>query len=118
MTLFDGTLVGARAVMAPHRFELPHGGANGAYEGRKLTFGVRPEDVVLAPGAPVEARIHDVENHGAEKILTLRVGDIFLHATAPARIAFGIDEANRLSWNPDKVLLFDRLSGTSLMHQT
>ena len=68
-------------------------------------------------GAPVEARIHDIEDHGAEKILTLRVGETFLRATAPARIAFGIDEAVRLSWNSGKVLLFDRQSGMSLRHQ-
>jgi multiple sugar transport system ATP-binding protein len=117
MNLIDGRLVGGRAVVAPLRFELPYGGPAGAHEGRPLTFGIRPEDVVLEADAPVEARIHDVENHGAEKILTLRIGDTLLHATAPARIDFGIDQPVRLSWNPEKVVLFDQQSGVSLRHQ-
>ena len=118
MNLIDGRLSGGRAVVAPLRCELPYGGTTGAAEGRPLTFGIRPEDVVLEAGAPVEARVHDVEDHGAEKILTLRVGDTFLHATAPARIDFGIDEPVRMSWNPEKVLLFDQQTGVSLIHDS
>ena len=118
MNLFDGKLNAGRAVVVPTTFELPYSGAGAgsAADGRPLTFGIRPEDVLLEPGAPVEARVHDVENHGVEKILRLRVGDLFLHATAPARREFAIDEAVRLSWNPAKVLLFDQASGVSLRH--
>ena len=72
---------------------------------------------VSGMSAPVEARIHDVENHGAEKILTLRAGDLLLHAAAPARIDFGIDQSVRVTWNPEKVLLFDRKTGVNLRHQ-
>ena len=117
MNLLDGKLSAGRVVVTPTTFELPYSGAPGAsVEGRPLTFGIRPEDVVLESGAAVEARVHDVENHGVEKILTLRVGDLFLHATAPARTEFAIDEAVRLSWNPAKVVLFDQASGVSLRH--
>ena len=61
-------------------------------------------------------RVHDVENHGVEKILTLRVGDTMLHATVPARTDLAIEEAVRFAWNPDKVVLFDQASGVSLRH--
>ena len=57
-----------------------------------------------------------VENHGVEKILTLRVGDAFLHATAPARADLQMEQAVRFSWNPAKVALFDRGTGVSLRH--
>ena len=107
----------AHQELTPLAAELPYRGNGGAPEDRPLTFGIRPEDVLLEAGAPVEARIHDVENHGAEKILTLRAGDAFLHATAPARIDFGIDQPVRVTWNPEKVLLFDRETGVSLRHQ-
>ena len=117
MNLIDGRLVAGSAVVAPLQFELPYGGRGRCPEGRPLTFGIRPEDIVLEAGAPVEARVHDVENHGVEKILTLEIGDTLLHATAPARIDFGIDQPVRLSWNPEKVLLFDQKSGVSLRHQ-
>src|SRR5262245_21678637 len=122
MNLLDGKLVSGRAVMTPINFELPFA-ANGAagrsastVEGRSLTFGIRPEDVYLEPGAPVEARVHDVENHGVEKILTLRVGEAMLRATVPAQTTVAIDDAVRFAWNENKVVLFDQGTGVSLRH--
>ncbi len=119
MNLFDGKLVSGRAVIAPKSFELPYDGAvptGTPANDRPLVFGVRPEDVVLEAGAPVEATVHDVENHGVEKIVTLRVGDTFLHATAPARADLQMEQAVRFGWNPQKVALFDRTTGMSLRH--
>ncbi|RWA67636.1 ABC transporter ATP-binding protein [Mesorhizobium sp.] len=119
MNLIDGKLVDDRAVMAPMSFELPvSGGARtgGAIDGRPLVFGIRPEDVYLESGAPVEARVHDVENHGVEKIVTLRVGDAVLRATVPARTAVEIEQPVRFAWNSDKVVMFDKGSGVSLRH--
>ncbi|TIT20946.1 MAG: TOBE domain-containing protein, partial [Mesorhizobium sp.] len=89
---------------------------SGATDGRPLVFGIRPEDVYLESGAPVEARVHDVENHGVEKILTLRVGDAMLRATVPARTDVEIEQPVRFAWDPDKVVLFDKASGISLRH--
>ncbi|RWF97830.1 TOBE domain-containing protein, partial [Mesorhizobium sp.] len=88
----------------------------GATDGRPLVFGIRPEDVYLEGGAPVEAKVHDVENHGVEKIVTLRVGDTMLRATVPARTAVEIEQPVRFAWNADKVVLFDKGSGVSLRH--
>ncbi|MDX8437356.1 MULTISPECIES: ABC transporter ATP-binding protein [Mesorhizobium] len=116
MNLIDGKLVDNRAVMAPMNFELPLSGAGNAADGRPLVFGIRPEDVYLESGAPVEAHVHDVENHGVEKILTLRVGDTMLRATVPARTDVEIEQPVRFAWNPDKVVLFDKGSGVSLRH--
>ena len=119
MNLIDGRLVDNRAIMAPMNFELPlsAGAQNGgATDGRPLVFGIRPEDVYLESGAPVEARVHDVENHGVEKILTLRVGDTTLRATVPARTDVAIEQSVRFAWNADKVVLFDKGSGVSLRH--
>ncbi|MBZ9673068.1 ABC transporter ATP-binding protein [Mesorhizobium sp. B3-2-1] len=125
MNLIDGRLVNGRAVMAPLNFELPFAGAAKTFagagarattDGRPLVFGIRPEDVYLESGAPVEARVHDVENHGVEKILTLRVGDTLLRATVPARTDVAIEQPVRFAWNPDKVVLFDKGSGVSLRH--
>jgi multiple sugar transport system ATP-binding protein len=126
MNLLDGRLVSGRAVMAPINFELPYA-VNGAagpakagstsLDGRPLTFGIRPEDVFLEPGAPVEARVHDVENHGVEKILTLRVGDAMLRATVPAQTQVAIEDTVRFAWNEKKVVLFDQGTGVSLRHR-
>jgi multiple sugar transport system ATP-binding protein len=123
MNLMDGRLVDGRAVVTPMTFELPLGGAglggagtSGAAESRPLVFGIRPEDLHLESGAPIEALVHDMENHGVEKILTLKVGDLQLRATVPAQTRVAIDEQVRFAWNPEKVMLFDKASGISLRH--
>ncbi|MCT7377070.1 ABC transporter ATP-binding protein [Chelativorans salis] len=117
MNLLDGRLVKGRAVVAPKRFELPLNGQAGAVsEGQPLVFGIRPEDLTVESGAPVEAMVHDVENHGVEKILTLHAGDAVLRATVSARTNVAVDETVRFAWNPEKVVLFDGASGLSLRH--
>src|SRR4051794_28510941 len=116
MNLVDGKLVSGRAVVAPMSFELPYAGPPANADGRPLVFGIRPEDLYLEPGAPVEARVHDVENHGVEKIVTLRAGDVMLRATVPARTDVAIEQPVRFAWNADKVVLFDKGTGLSLRH--
>jgi multiple sugar transport system ATP-binding protein len=114
MNLVDGAVKDGKAV-AEAGFALPVA-ASGGQDGRALTFGIRPEDLRLESGAPVEARVHDVENHGVEKIVTLRVGDVMLRATVPARTSVGLDDTVRFAWDEKKVILFDKASGVSLRH--
>jgi len=95
---------------------IEHRGPAANAVGRALVFGIRPEDLYLESGAPVEARVHDVENHGVEKILTLRVGDVMLRATVPARTDVAIEQPVRFAWNPEKVVLFDKSTGVSQWH--
>jgi len=116
MNLISGKVAGSDAILLDG-LKLPIGNpATTASDGRPLTFGIRPEDLVLESGAPGEAKIHDVENHGVEKIVTLRAGDSLLHATVPARVELKVEDAVRFGWNPDKVVLFDGGSGVSLRH--
>jgi len=119
MNLIHGTLDKGRAIIAPKEFELPYSGQVAAGTGtadRPLVFGIRPEDLSLEPDGPVVARVHDVENHGVEKIVTLKVGETTLRATVPARTELKIDEDVRFAWNAEKVAMFDRKSGVSLRH--
>jgi multiple sugar transport system ATP-binding protein len=116
INLLKGNVAGGRAVVMPQAFELPLGAGRGAGEG-SYTFGIRPEDVAVAPGAPVEAKVHDIENHGIEKILTLRVGEHLVRAAVPARVNVAVEEAVRFGWNADKVMLFDAASGMNLTHK-
>ena len=112
INLLPGQLSGSAVVIAPKVFELPAGDAS--VSGGSYTFGVRPEDVLVETGAPVEARVHDIENHGIEKILTLRVGETLLRATVPARVEVAVEEAVRFGWRADKVMVFDSNSGLNL----
>ena len=115
INLLSGTVSGSAAVVTPKLFELPLNGSV-ARDGN-YTFGIRPENVTVASGAPVEGRIHDIENHGIEKIITLRVGDNLVRATVPARVNVAVEEAVRFGWNPDKVMFFDAQTGINLRHQ-
>ncbi|MDC9823403.1 ABC transporter ATP-binding protein [Devosia sp. ZB163] len=115
INLLNGHLAANRAVVKPQSFELPISGAP-ASDG-PMTFGVRPEDIQLASGAPVEARIHDIENHGIEKIVTLRVGSDLLRAAVPARLEVKVEDPVRFGWDPEKVMLFDAQTGLNLRHK-
>ncbi len=115
INLFPGSLTGGVAVVAPKTFELPFAG-QAANEG-VYTFGIRPEDVTVEFGAPVEAKVHDIENHGIEKILTLRVADHLIRAGVPAKVDIAVEDTIRFGWNPGKVILFDRKTGLNLGHK-
>lgn len=116
MNLIDGSLSGGKAV-TDAGFSLPVAAkANGAAGDKPLTFGIRPEDMFLEPGAAAKAEVHDIENHGVAKIVTLRTGDMLLRLTTSARENLAIDEEVSFSWNPEKVVLFDKTSGMSLRH--
>ncbi|MBB3233603.1 ABC transporter ATP-binding protein [Phyllobacterium endophyticum] len=116
MNLIDGTIAGGEAV-SDDGYRLPF--ANGhaiVTDGRPLTFGIRPEDLQLESGGAGKATVHDVENHGVAKIVTLRTGEKFIRATVPAQAVLRIEEKVRFSWNPEKVVLFDSRTGVSLRH--
>lgn len=100
MNLLDGELVGGKAIVIQQNFELPVETAlskGSDADNRALTFGVRPEDVLIESGAPVEAIVHDVENYGVEKILTLRVGGNQIRATVSAKLQVKVDETIRFA---------------------
>jgi multiple sugar transport system ATP-binding protein len=112
MNLIDGDVRGGQAV-ADAGFSLPIAAA-AAHEGRSVIFGVRPEDIRLDPAAPAGARVHDVEDHGVEKIVTLATGTGFVRLTAPATLHPRIDETVKFSWNPEKIIVFDRGTGKNI----
>ncbi len=72
-----------------------------------VTVGIRAEDIEVGPNGAAEAKVHHVENHGVEQILTLRVDGHLFKATAPATIPLKVEDTVRYSWAPDKVHVFD-----------
>ena len=79
-----------------------------------VTIGIRSEDITVGPKEQVAATIHDVENHGVEKIVTLRVDDQFFKATTPSSLDLKIDGTVKFSFNPGKLHFFDPTSGMNL----
>lgn len=110
MNLINGRISGGEAQIGDFRLPVSITGA----ADRPVTFGVRPENVMLQSGAPVEARVFDIEDQGVIKVLTLEVGSDRLHVTVPAGTKVGRDEAVRFGWKPNRVLAFDPDSGVNL----
>ncbi len=115
MNLIPGELRGDRVLAMSGKVQLlaPVKGHNnhGA-----VMIGIRSEDVRVGPQEATEAKVHDVENHGVEKIVTLRVEDQLLRATVPAATDLTIDGNVRFGFDPKKLKCFDRASGLSLGH--
>ncbi|WP_322988427.1 MULTISPECIES: ABC transporter ATP-binding protein [unclassified Hoeflea] len=113
MNLLDGTLQAGNAVLDAGKFTLPVTSPHGP-EGGKVSFGIRPEDVVLDENGPATGKVFDVENHGVIKILTLDINGTHLHATVSAQVKVQIDQTVKFSWKPEKVLFFDQQTGRNL----
>jgi len=82
-----------------------------AGRGRGLTLGIRPEHIVLIDSGGVAAEVTNAEYHGADTILTARVGQEELLLRSPGKVALEAGAAVRLGWDPESVHLFDAGSG-------
>jgi multiple sugar transport system ATP-binding protein len=80
-----------------------------------ITVGVRSEDVQIVDRGGTKAIIHDVENHGVEKIVTLRVGDVLLKATASSKLKLPVESEVAFVIEAAKVHYFDHQSGLNVM---
>ena len=92
-------------------------GQKAARAARTVVVGVRSEDVRIGSEEPNKASVHDVENHGVEKIVTLKVNDQLFKATVPATVALGVDEVVPFGFDPAKLHCFDAATGQRLDHE-
>ena len=79
--------------------------------GKGLTLGIRPEHIRLAESDGVSAEVTSAEYHGADTIVTARVGHESLFLRTPGQLRLGAGAALRLAWDPESVHLFDSGSG-------
>ncbi len=115
MNLLDGELSGGRVSAMSGKVDVPlQSAAAKTGDRRPITVGIRSEDVLVGPDEAVEARVHDVENHGVEKILTLRVDQHLFRATVPATTPVNVESTVKFSLNPGKLHCFDRATGTNI----
>jgi multiple sugar transport system ATP-binding protein len=119
MNLMPASVTGARAVVLPGKLEVPIDRAASGRASRlsgPVTLGVRCEDIVVNIEGTVEARVHGVENHGVEKVVTLRVDNCMLKATVSARIELAIDSQVRFSFKQEKLHFFNAGDGINLFY--
>ncbi len=117
MNLVAGELRGGRVTTLSGKLAIGLAGEAAAEVGAAsgtVTVGIRAEDVVVGPGEAAEAKVHHVENHGVEQIVTLRVDAHLFKATVPATMAVAVEETVRFSWDAGKVHCFDGRTGLSL----
>jgi multiple sugar transport system ATP-binding protein len=114
MNLLNGSLNSKQAFLNDGKDSLPVSNSNIKVTG-DMIFGVRPENLVLESGAPLEAKIFDVEDHGVNKILSMNLGETRLHAMVSAKTKVVLDETVRFGWKSDKVLMFDNKTGANLL---
>ena len=70
---------------------------------------------MVGPGGGLEGQVYGVENHGVEKIVTLKVDEHLLKATVPARMAIEVDSTVPFTFNPGKLQFFDAQTGVNLV---
>ena len=118
MNLITGEVADGRIVV-PGAFDLPldeTGRKRLATPAGPVTIGIRSEDIAVGPSGGAAARVHHVENHGVEKIVTLRAGDTLFKATVPAVTPIAVEETVRFSLNQNKLHGFDPASGQNRAH--
>jgi multiple sugar transport system ATP-binding protein len=80
--------------------------------------GIRPEDLTWnrRPGGQhIRAKVELVEPMGYEAYVTARAGDAELVARFPPRSGVAVQQTVELGFDPDRLHLFDRQSGDSLL---
>jgi multiple sugar transport system ATP-binding protein len=118
MNLLSGVFRDGKVTVAPEKLEIevPAEVARRLPPGLdRLTLGVRAEDVVVGPGGGLEGRVYGVENHGVEKIVTLKVDEHSLKATVPAHMAIEVDSAIAFAIDPGKLKFFATQTGVNLV---
>jgi multiple sugar transport system ATP-binding protein len=77
-------------------------------QGQQVWFGVRPEDLTLAPGDALTCRVRVIEPTGADTHLVMTLGETEISATLHERFDARPGATVRLAPRAQRVYLFDR----------
>jgi multiple sugar transport system ATP-binding protein len=89
-----------------------------AVPGHELVLGVRPEDtsVVTDGAASLPAEVYVTEKMGSFSIVDLKYGEEIIRARTSAYVDMAMGENVRMSFDMDRVRLFDKETGQSIMN--
>src|SRR3989440_4557109 len=79
--------------------------------GAGLTLGIRPEHIRLVDEGGVPGAVISAEYHGADTVVTARVGEEQLLVRAPGQVALAAGSQVRLGWEPGALHIFDAHNG-------
>ena len=111
MNLLKGEVAGDGVRLAEGTI-LPLPPVHNAKQGQKVVYGIRPEHLTLAPGAP--AKVVVVEPTGPEMHIYADMGGQEVCAITQERVSLARDNMIELKPRLDKVHLFDAESGKAL----
>jgi sn-glycerol 3-phosphate transport system ATP-binding protein len=113
-TLFAARFIGTPAMNLLALADGPEGAQiRGSREGvlrgpgAGLILGIRPEHVSLVSSGGVAATVSSSEYHGADTIVTARVGEESLLLRAPGRLRLDPGAGVRVAWDPASAHVFD-----------
>lgn len=116
MNLLKATLADDRITIGNNAFSISLSAEQRSRLGHQtgdITFGFRAENVALADQG-YEAYVHDVENHGVEKVVTLKSGDQLFRVTTPANIPLHIEQKIHFEIDQTKIHIFEGASGNRI----
>ena len=114
MNLVPGDLAGGKVTAIDGKLVVPVNGHAGSAQAGGVTLGFRSEDIRVGPDEATEAVVHDVENHGVEQVVTLRIGGHLVKATVPANVPVTVESKVRFGVDAAKVHCFDAKTGVNL----
>jgi sn-glycerol 3-phosphate transport system ATP-binding protein len=80
-------------------------------QGAGMTLGIRPEHIRFVDNG-ISAIVTSAEYHGADTVLTAKIGNASLLVRAPGQVALAAGASVRLGWEQESVHLFESASGT------
>jgi multiple sugar transport system ATP-binding protein len=116
MNFMDGKIEGGKFVGNGLAFGLPAGHPALGHEGKKVTFGIRPEDIydaTHAAGVPVthensfEAKVDVLERLGAEDTAYLQAHGFNITASLDPDNRLAMGESHQFCIDLDKIHIFD-----------
>lgn len=87
-------------------------------EGSELVLGVRPEDTSVSSngnGGTLPAEVYVTEKMGSYRIVDLKYGEEIIRARTSAYVDLAMGSGVKMSFNMERVRLFDSESGQSIM---
>jgi ABC-type sugar transport system ATPase subunit len=84
----------------------------------KMVIGIRPEDIVLDQKKGIEAEVYVMEPLGRDLLITFKIGQLTLKVLTSPTFAANIGDKVWLKLNMDKIHLFDKETGESLLLET
>ncbi len=117
MNLYSGTVEasdGGLVVRTEEGATMPLPADRTDLAGRRIVYGIRPEDIVVGSGPGAVARISTVEPTGAETLLLCKVGKVNTVVISRDRAKLSPGDDIALSFPTEKLHLFDQATGCRL----